>query len=120
MRNPEIFRMPDWIEITDFRLLTHPCYGKSLRFHSNIDAELKSLQWEADIHNNPLMQHLMSENLFDAFIRSMSSSQHRYSLGCKSVLLLTLFVSFKKDQVNNPYIVKLSIIQEEVALNVSC
>lgn len=65
------------------------------------------------------MQHLMSDHLFDAFISSLCNPHHRQALGCKSVLLLTIFVSFKKDQVNNPYVVKLSIVHKEVALNVS-
>lgn len=64
------------------------------------------------------MDFLMSEHLFDAFIQLVSSAQLRQAVGYQTVLLLTLLVNFKKKQIPNPYIIKLSLVHNEVALNV--
>lgn len=72
-----------------------------------------------DLQSNPFIPHLMSDHLFDAFINVTVTLQSRQVLGFRALLLLTLLVNYKQDDSVNPYIVKLSIVYNEVALNVS-
>lgn len=72
-----------------------------------------------DLQSNPFILHLMSDHLFDAFINVTVTLQSRQVLGFRALLLLTLLVNYKQglECEVNPYIVKLSIVHNEVALN---
>ena len=47
----------------------------------------------------------------------MSLSESRATHGSNAVLLLTLLVQFRKNSSTNPYLVKLSILDKELALH---
>lgn len=66
---------------------------------------------------NPLIGHLMSDHLFDALVTASLNLTSRHVLGFKALLLLTLLVNYKSEDCVNPFIVKLSLIQDEVVLN---
>lgn len=70
-----------------------------------------------DVHENPVMNHLMSDQLFDSLISSLTF-QSRQVLGFKIVLLLTVLLNYKRVDGVNPFVVKLSMIHTDVALNV--
>lgn len=69
-----------------------------------------------EIQENPVMNHLMSDQLFDALISSLNL-QSRQVLGFKVVLLLTLLLNYKRIDGVNPFVVKLSMIHTDVSLN---
>jgi hypothetical protein len=72
-----------------------------------------------NLQSNPFILHLMSDQLFDAFINVTVTLHSRQVMGFRALLLLTLLVNFKQGNncEVNPYIVKLSIVHNEVALN---
>ena len=71
-----------------------------------------------NLDQNPLVAHLMSDHLFDAFVSASLTLTSRHVLGFKALLLLTLLVNYKKqEKIMNPFIVKLSLIHDEVVLN---
>ncbi|KAI1300174.1 UPF0588 membrane protein C20F10.02c [Halotydeus destructor] len=70
----------------------------------------------SQLSDNAFAELMMSEHLFDALMPLLSTPQTRQSIGYKTVLLLTLLVNTKLNKNVNPFVVKLSIIQKEVAL----
>ncbi|RWS04980.1 hypothetical protein B4U79_01113 [Dinothrombium tinctorium] len=72
-----------------------------------------------NINDNPFIEHLMSDELFDACVKLLSTSQLRQSQGYQIILLLTIFVSYRSKSIQNvnPFTIRLSILDNEVALN---
>lgn len=81
-----------------------------------LDLLLILTTYVSDIQENPAMNYLMSHQLFDALINSLNF-QSRQVLGFKVVLLLTLLLNYKRSDGVNPFVVKLSMIHTDVALN---
>ncbi|RWS20097.1 hypothetical protein B4U80_04453, partial [Leptotrombidium deliense] len=72
-----------------------------------------------NINDNPLIEYLMCDELFDACVKLLSTSHLRKSQGYQVILMLTIFVSYRSKSIQNvnPYTVRLSIMDNEVALN---
>lgn len=70
-----------------------------------------------NIDQNTLIEHVLNSSLFECLLKLLCDSQSRQLHGFDVVLLLTLLVNYRKYDATNPYVVKLSILDDELALN---
>jgi hypothetical protein len=71
-----------------------------------------------NLNQNVIIEQLMVNNLFSSFIRLLNDPDfHNCEFGNDVVLLVTLLVNYRKNEGTNPYVVQLSILADEYALN---
>ncbi|XP_018328394.2 armadillo-like helical domain-containing protein 3 [Agrilus planipennis] len=70
-----------------------------------------------NINQNVLIEFLMSASLFETLMQLLCDPKSRHLHGHDVVLFLTVIVNYKKNENSNPYIVKLSMVDDELALN---
>merc|ERR1711963_197446 len=72
-----------------------------------------------NISNNTLVEFLMinSDKLFDSLIHLLTQSGLRSRHGRAAVTVLTLLVQYRKYDSSNPYILRLSILDQELSLH---
>ncbi|XP_063362664.1 armadillo-like helical domain-containing protein 3 [Cydia amplana] len=70
-----------------------------------------------NIDDNPLVEYVMTNSLFEPLMQLLCTSTERQQHGYDVVMLLMFLVSYKKQESTNPYVVKLSILDDELALN---
>lgn len=73
-----------------------------------------------NVSQNILLEYIMINSLFDSFVRLLSDPTlraHNNNMVHDVVILLTLLVNYRKYEATNPYIVQLSILADELALN---
>lgn len=70
-----------------------------------------------NVSQNILIEYLIVHSQFDAFINLLRDSSLRAKHGHDVVILLTILVNYRKHEATNPYVVQLSILADELALN---
>ncbi|XP_053964188.1 armadillo-like helical domain-containing protein 3 [Anastrepha ludens] len=70
-----------------------------------------------NVSQNVLLEYLTMHTLFDDFVRLLSDPSLRAQHGYDIVILLTILVNYRKHETTNPYVVQLSILADEMALN---
>lgn len=70
-----------------------------------------------NVSQNVLLEYVMINSLFDSLVRLLSDPTLKAEHGHDVVILMTLLVNYRKHEGANPYVVQLSILADELALN---
>lgn len=70
-----------------------------------------------NVSTNTLLEYFMMHSIFDALSQILADPSLRGEHGHEAILLLCILANYRKNEARNPYLVKLSILDDELALN---
>merc|ERR1719334_2134097 len=70
-----------------------------------------------NISSNTLLEYLMINSVFDSLVLQLSQADSRTKQGHQAITILTLLVQYRKPDSSNPYILNLSILDQEMVLH---
>jgi len=70
-----------------------------------------------NVSTNTLIEYLMINSVFDSLVRLLTQSSLRTRHGRAAVTVVTLLLQYRKYESSNPYILKLSILDQELCLH---
>jgi len=73
-----------------------------------------------NVSTNTLLEYVLINSVFDSLILLLSQANTRSRHGHQAITVLTLLVQYRKYDSSNPYILNLSILDQEMVLNGYC
>jgi len=70
-----------------------------------------------NVSNNTLLEYLMNYSVFDSLVGLLGQAGYRKKHGQQTVTVLALLVQYRKYESSNPYILQLSILDQELVLH---
>ena len=70
-----------------------------------------------NVSTNTLLEYLMINSVFDSLVCLLAQGGHRHRHGQLTVTVLALMVQYRKYESSNPYILQLSILDQELVLH---
>nr|CAG4649140.1 EOG090X027A [Scapholeberis mucronata]SVE93484.1 EOG090X027A [Scapholeberis mucronata] len=69
-----------------------------------------------NIAQNPFFEYFTQHSVFESLVHILCQTPGRLELGQDAVLIITLMACYRKSGSTNPYVVKLSMLDDELAL----
>ena len=70
-----------------------------------------------NVSTNTLLEYLMINSVFESLVGLLASATHRRRHGHQAVTVLALLVQYRKYDSSNPYVLQLSILDQELVLH---
>lgn len=69
------------------------------------------------VSSNTLLEYFMLHDIFHTMAQILGDPSSRGEHGHEAILLLCILINYRKNEIQNPYLLKMSILDDELALN---